>query len=156
MPCRYVVDRDVEVVIDSPDTYVFLLMIEMHQRLPVAASFLTGYGKLKITIAEQPISDVLGPKRASATLGFRAYTGSDMCGRLAGRTKEWCFKVLISCDDEIEALTPIGNIDPSPETRAQLERFVYSFINSTYCSGTLLSNDSEKGWRRSPMPSSSS
>ena len=92
------IDRDAEVVIDSPDTYFFLLMVQMYPSRPVATSILTGKDKLKKKIAMQPIYDMLGPKRASAILGFHAFTGF-------GRTKELCFKVFISCDDGIlEAL----------------------------------------------------
>ena len=117
------IDRDAEVVIDSPDTYVFLLMVQMCPSLPVATSFLTGKGKMKKKFAMQPIYDMLGPKRASTMLGFHACTGSDIYGRFASRTKEWCFEVFMSCDDEIlEALASLGNIDP--ETCTQLERFV--------------------------------
>ena len=43
---------------------------------------------------DQPVHIKLGDRRASATLGFHALTGSDMSGRFAGRTKEWCFKLL--------------------------------------------------------------
>ena len=52
----------------------------------------------------------LGPKRASALLGFHALTGSDMSGRFAGRTKDSCFKAFMYCDDEIlDALAMLGN-----------------------------------------------
>ena len=121
----HTVYRDTEVVTDSPDTDVFQLMVQLYPSLPVATSFLTRKGKLKKKIAMQPIYDMLGPKRASAMLGLHAFMGSDTCGRFAGRTKEWCFKVFMSCDEDIlEALASLGNIDPSPETCKQLERFV--------------------------------
>ena len=116
------IDRDAEVVIDSPDTHVFLMMVQMYPSLPVTTSFLTGKGKLKRKIAVKRIYNMLGPKRASAMLGFHAFTRSDMYGIFDGRTKTWCFKVFMSCDDEIlEALALLGNIDPSPEICAQLK-----------------------------------
>ena len=82
----------------------------------------------------QLIYDMLGPKRASAMLGFHVFTKSDICGRFAGRTKEWCFNVFMSCDDEIlEVLASLGNIDPSPETCTQLEGFVCMRYRSKVC-----------------------
>ena len=67
-------------------------------------------------------------------LGFHAFTGSNMCGGFAGRIKEWCFKVFMSCDDEIlEALASLGNNDPSPETCTQFERFIGMLYRSKVC-----------------------
>ena len=65
----------------------------------------------------------LGPKRASALLGFHALTGSDMSGRFASRTKDFCFKAFMSCDDEIlDALAMLGNdIDLPADVCSQLE-----------------------------------
>ena len=119
------VNKDAELVIDSPDTDVFLLMIHMYSKLPIATSFLTGKSTQKKTIAIQPIFNKIGKKQASAILGFHAFTGSDMCGRFAGRTKDWCVKVFLLCDDQIlNALASLGLSSPSPETCLHLERFV--------------------------------
>jgi len=47
-------------------------------------------------------------------------------GKFAGRTKDWCFKAFMSCDDEIlDALTMLGNYnDLLSDACSQLERFV--------------------------------
>ena len=117
-------DKDAELVVDSPDTDVLILLIEM--RLPAATSFLTGRRILRGNIAVQPICEKLGEKRTSAMIGFHAFTGSDMSQRFAGRSKDWCFKVFLKCDSKIlDALGALGQeSDPSPEVCAQLERFV--------------------------------
>ena len=81
------IDKHAEVVIASPDTDVFLMMIQMYPSLPCDISFLTGKGNLKRSIPVQPVYNKLGHKRASAILGVHALTGSDMSGRFAGRTK---------------------------------------------------------------------
>ena len=64
----------------------------------------------------------LGPKRASALLGFHALTGSDMSGRFAGRTKDSCFKAFMSCDDEVlDALAMlVDDIDLPADLCSQL------------------------------------
>ena len=78
------IDKDAEVVIDSPDTDVLLLMIYMCPLLPSATSFRTGKGQLKSMIDVQPIrlhidhtDNKLGSRHAAAILGFHAFTGSD-------------------------------------------------------------------------------
>ena len=81
------IDKHAEVVFASPDTDVFLMMIQMYPSLPCDISFLTGKGNLKRSIPVQPVYNKLGHKRASAILGVHALTGSDMSGRFAGRTK---------------------------------------------------------------------
>lgn len=118
--------HEAELVVSSPDTDVLLLLVHMYPHLPVSTVFLTGKGRLKRKISVSNIYNKLGHKRASALLGFHALTGSDMCGRFAGRTKDWCFKAFMSCDDEIlDALAVLGNDNDLPsDACSQLERFV--------------------------------
>ena len=60
------IDRHAEVVIASPDTVVFLLMIQMYPSLRCNISFLTGKGNLKRNIPVQPVYNKLGHRRASS------------------------------------------------------------------------------------------
>ena len=61
-------------------------------------------------------------------------------GRFVGRTKDWCFMVLMSCDYEIlEALASRGTNNPSPEIHSQLERLVCMLYRSkVYTKGNYL------------------
>ena len=125
------IDRHAEVVIASPDTDVLLLMIQMYPSLPCDIIFLTGKSNLRRNIPFQPVYNKLGHRRASAILGFHAQTGSDMSGRFAGRSKEWCFKVFMACDDDIlNALESLGQRDLSQEEYDKLERFVCQLYKS--------------------------
>ena len=48
-------------------------------------------------------------RHAAAILGFISFTGSDLSGRFPGRTKDWCFKVFLSCNSDIlAALASLG------------------------------------------------
>jgi len=98
----------------------------MYPHLPVSTVFLTGKGRLKKNISVCNIHNKLGQKRNSALLGLHALTGSDVSGRFAGKTKYWCFKAFMSCDDEIlDALALLGNYNDLPsDACCQLERFV--------------------------------
>ena len=121
------VDKDAELVVDSPDTDVLILLINVFNRLPAATSFLTGRKNLRRNISVQSICEKLGKKHTSAMIGFHAFTGTDMSGRFAGRSKDSCFKVFLKCDCKIlDALCSLGqDSDPlPPEVCAQLERFV--------------------------------
>ena len=71
--------RDADVVIDSPDTHVFLLMVIIYPSLPVTTTFLIGKGQLKIQNSVQPIYNMLGPKGASAIFGFHAFIHGMTC-----------------------------------------------------------------------------
>lgn len=71
-------DNDADVAVDSPDTDVLFLLINMFQRLPAAIKFRTGKGKLRRSIAVKPIYNILGEKRASAITGFHSFMGCDM------------------------------------------------------------------------------
>ena len=73
----------------------------------------------------QSIYNNLGPKSASALLGFHALTGSNMSGKYTGRTKGSCFKAFMSCDEILDALAMLGgDKDLTTDACSQLERFV--------------------------------
>jgi hypothetical protein len=115
------VPHEVELVVSSPDTDVLLLLVHMYPHLPVSTVFLTGKGRLKRNISVCNIYNNLGQKRASAILGFHALTGSDVSGRFAGRTEDWCFKTFLSCDDAIlDALAMQGNENDLPSDACSL------------------------------------
>ena len=92
--------------------------------MPISITFFTWKGTAKRKISLQ---GKLGSMRASALLGFHALTGSDIAGRFSGRTKDWCFKTFMFCDDKIlDALAMLGNYNdllPS-DTGSQFKRFV--------------------------------
>jgi len=109
------VSRKEELVVSSPGTDVLLLLVHMYPHLPVSTVFLTGKSRLKRNISVCNIRNNLGQKRASALLRLHALTGSDVSGRFAGRTKYWCFKAYMSCDDAIlDALAMLGNYNDLP------------------------------------------
>ena len=118
--------QDAKLIVSSPDTDIFLLLLNMYPRLPVSTSFLTGRGSAKRLINLQPIFHSLGPLRSTALLGFHAFTGSDVSGKFAGRTKDSAFKIFMTCDDNIlRALAMLGNDgDLSDDIFSHLERFV--------------------------------
>lgn len=123
------VGKHAEVTIDSPDTDIFTSLIHRCSELPLDTQFLTGDGKSRRGIPLNHIYDALGAKRALALLGFHTFTGIDMSGRFTGKTKEWCFKIFLTCDVKIwKALESFGNTDLSADTYTQLERYICLLI----------------------------
>ena len=102
------VNKDTHLVVFSPDTVVLLLLVHHFPSLPDSTTFYTGKGRQRRFISVQDIYIKLGQKRSAAILGFHAFTGSDINGRFGGRTKDWCFKVFLSPDDDI--LDSLGNL----------------------------------------------
>ena len=103
--CKDYIGKHAEVVIASPDTIVFLMMVQVYPSLPSGISFLTGKGNLKRHKPVQPVYNKLRHISASSILAFHDQIGSDMSGRFAGRTKEWYFRVFMACDDDILVIT---------------------------------------------------
>ena len=85
------VPREAELFVSYPDTDVLLLLVNMYPNLPKSTTFLTAKSWPKKKMSVQGIYNNLRPKCASALIGFHALTGSDMSGKFAGRTKEYCF-----------------------------------------------------------------
>ena len=84
-----------------------------------------------IHIAVQDTYLHLGQKRSAAIIGVHAFTGCDVTVRFGGITKDWCFKVFLTCDDRIlDALGHLGKEVLEPDTWAQLERFVCPIFKS--------------------------
>ena len=114
---------------------------------------------MKRNIPVQPVYNKIRHISASSILGFHDQTGSDMSGRFSRRTKEWCFRVFIACDDDILSyLKCLGHRYLSQEEYDQLERFVCqlckSYIKVNELRWFLYSNRAAEGESLSPMTGS--
>ena len=93
--------------------------------------FHIGKRNLKRNIPVQTVYNKLGHRRDSAILCFHAQTGSDMSGRFAGITNEWCFNVFKACGDDIlNALESLGHRYLSQEGTDQFDRYVCQLYTS--------------------------
>ena len=106
----------------------------MYGKLPPNIWFQTGKGDKIRKIDVGKIFCALGELRSSSLLGFHAFTGSDVTGKFAGRSKEFCFKIFLSCNEDILIeLRSLGNTLSEDDCKA-LERFVcilYKYENHT-------------------------
>ena len=111
----------------SPDTDVFLLLLNKYPQLCPNTAFITGRGQTRRQIPLRDIHEQLGEEKADGLLGFHAFTGADISGRFAGKTKKRCFNTFMTVSpDELRAFGSLGTVVdlPSPETLGALERFV--------------------------------
>ena len=115
-------DSSCEVVIQSPDTDVLVLLISMYKHLPYNLSFKTGKGDKKHQIDVGILYRALSERHASSLLGFHAFTGCDVTGKFFGISKEFSFKTFLESDNEI--LTALENLGTLLNGTNALEKFV--------------------------------
>lgn len=92
-----------KVIICSPDTDVFLLLIHHYQSLSAETHFLTGSGDRKRIISVRDAFECL-PNHRQCLLGFHAFTGCDMTSKFASKTKFTCWCALMKADQCIKML----------------------------------------------------
>ena len=80
----------------SPDTDVFLLLLNKYPQLCPSTVFITGRGQTRRQIPLKAIYNTLGKEKADGLLGFHAFTGADTSGRFAGKTKKKCFQTFMT------------------------------------------------------------
>ena len=89
----------------SPDTDVFLLLLNKYPQLCPSNVFITGRGQTWRQIPLNAIYNTLGKEKADSLLGFHAFTGADTSGRFAGKTKKKCFQTFMAASlDVLKAL----------------------------------------------------
>ena len=100
-------------------------MISTYHLLLPKISFKTGTGDKMSEIDIGLVCPALGEKHALTG-------GTDVRGKFAGRTKEFCFKIFLSYEDDIlHALALLGTKQElSTEIYKKLERFVCSLYKS--------------------------
>ena len=124
------VHKDTHLVVYSSDTDVLLFIVHHLPAVHTSTTFYTGKQRQNryLYTYSCPGHDTylqLGQKRSAAFIGVHAFIGCDVTVRFGGITKDWCFKVFLTCDDRIlDALGHFGKEVLEPDTWAQLERFV--------------------------------
>ena len=97
--------------------------------------------------AEIPLCSIvraLGPARIAAVPGFHAWSGADVTGSIAGKSKLACWKAFLEADSDcVDALADLGGASqPLPSTLAAIEKLVCLL----YLPGTQISSVNELRW----------
>ena len=117
------IDNDAHLTVYASDTDIFLQVINAYEDLPKDTVFVSRTSEIAVSESYK----YLGKERANSIIGFHAFTGTDMTGKFAGRSKETCFKQFLSADvDILSALAKLGKSDRLPDETiiSNLERYV--------------------------------
>ena len=125
-----------DIYVWSPDTDVFLLLLDLVATYPVRGNLvlLTGTGKLYRTIDIKERCDVIGPEKSKALIGVHNFTGADWDGKFFNISKRtWItkFLALTPGDEIVGTLQKFGSIDePGESDIKQMEKFVCNVYSS--------------------------
>ena len=123
-----------DLVVVSPDTDVLLLLIAFYKSLCANTVFKTGKGNSIRYLDVGTMYEALGEERASALLGFHAFTGCDVTCKFYGKSKLTCWKVFMkSSSDVLEAFKELGNyfIDITDVIINGLHEYVFNLYHGS-------------------------
>ena len=88
-----------------PGTDVFVLALRRHPDICGGTQSVTGRGQRHRKIPLCSIVRSLGPARIAAVPGFHAWSGADVTGSFAGKSKLACWKAFLEADSDcVDAL----------------------------------------------------
>ena len=120
-----------ELIINSTDTDVLLLLVYYQTKSCNRTLFRTGRGKDVRSIDVKDAYESTGSKRAKALLGHRAFGGSDFTCTFNGKSKLTTWRYHSSSDAVLNAFSQLGSPDLSirDERTAKLQTYVINL----YC-----------------------
>ena len=114
-----------ELVVRSPDTDVFLLLLAFSKRIASPWLFDTGTGNSRRLLNITDLSNKLSQDMCDALLGFYSFTGCDTTSCFAGKGKIRPFSLLAKHQDFVWAFSELGKQEvSSEEVLSKLEQFV--------------------------------
>ena len=114
------------IVVRSPDTDVFVLLLYYSSQIPQTLLFDTGCGNHRRQLDIHKCASELDFNTRSALPAFHAFTGCDSTSAFVRKGKKGPFKLLCNTPSAINALSTIGTTCDSIDvtTMKQLENFV--------------------------------
>ena len=100
--------EDVPIVVRSPDTDVFVLLVHFSHRIKQKVLFDTGVGNIRHLTEVQKVSASLGEDMCAALPALRAFSGSDSTSAFVGKGKQIPLKTLKEQSDFFEVFTALG------------------------------------------------
>ena len=120
-----------KLIVSSPDTDVFLLLIHYQPKIPSDTHFLTGSADKKRLISVSNARESM-PDRWSSLLGFHAFTGCDITSKFRGKSKLSCWRTFTKAPAQVlAAFRQLGNLEIDLSTISTgLEAFVCQLYNT--------------------------
>jgi len=135
--CMYASNKaasDVKIIVRSPDTDVFLLLIYFSWDICHAVLFDTGTGNKRRLLNTRDIAKSIGVDMSHALLGFHAMTGSDCTSAFVRHGKLGPLKLLEKNSTFVELFNSFGSSEHVTDASfAKLEQFVcHMYRHPTY------------------------
>ena len=112
----YAAKSSEHVVINSPDTDVFVLSLAFCMDIDAELYFHTGKGNKKRTVAVRQVYRHYGENVCNAIIGCYCITGCDTISAFHGIGKKTALKVMKSSQEHIASLARLGNEFPVPNS----------------------------------------
>jgi len=123
-----------EIVVSTPDTDVFLIMLSLISDMNIRLYMLTGTGSKRRIIDMNAVSDNVFDNQnqtntsknnlLKALIGFHCFTGCDTISSFAGRAKLKPLKLFLTHSDYVDAFHALGSEQHlDDDVLEQLERF---------------------------------
>jgi hypothetical protein len=133
--CLYVSAQDatLDIIVRSPDTDVFLLLIQYGCQITGKVYFDTGTGNKRRIINIKHVMDSQGHKMCKALLGLHSMTGSDRTSAFVRKGKVKPYTLLRKHTDFLQAFAEHGTTETvSEETLQSLETFVCKLYSNKH------------------------
>ena len=129
--------EDVPIVVRSPDTDVFVLLVHFSHRIKQKVLFDTGVGNKRRLIEVQKVSASLGEDMCAALPALHAFSGSDSTSAFVGKGKQIPLKTLKEHSDFFEVFNALGR---SPEIPSYIFDSLEHFVCLLYQKRTPTTN----------------
>ena len=115
-----------EINVFSPDTDVFVLLLQRYYELCTEVHFVTGTGQRRRVIKLRPIAQTLGRSRLAALPALHAISGADVTDSFPNKEKLTWWKIFKDADEATtDALSKLGTRGlPTADTMASIEKLV--------------------------------
>ena len=127
-------DKEIPIIIRSPDTDVLILLIHFCTEINHKIYFDTGFGNKRRLISINNILDKLGKEFSKCLVGFHAFTGCDTTSSFIRKGKVRPFKLLQSTSSFWHAFQNLGD---SQIVTNSLIASLQSFVCAMYGKKTL-------------------
>lgn len=129
------------VIIRSPDTDVFLLLLAFANSFSAPVYMDTGSGDHRRILDITQIRRDVGDNISKALLGLHAFTGCDTTSAFMRKGKSYPFKIMQRNGNYVDAFQKLGELDEVPDDVIEvLEEFaclMYGFKSTKKCSPTI-------------------
>ncbi|CAB4017001.1 Hypothetical predicted protein [Paramuricea clavata] len=96
------------VLVRSPDTDVFVLLLHFSLTIPAKLYFLTGVKDRTRILDMEYIVQQLGAEKCKALIGFHSFTGCDSTSSFYGYSKVSSWNILLHDPTSVATLTSLG------------------------------------------------